>query len=146
MALLVASLAWNTQLQQQAISLKQQSDVDQRARQPLSTSTGRTIALEGTGEAGASVRIYLVEDGQRAELAISGLPTLPPNRTYQLWFARPGQPTETGGAFRVDERGRALAHVVIPVPLAQVSAIAITEEPMPASLRPPGAHLLDGKP
>jgi Anti-sigma-K factor rskA, C-terminal len=94
----------------------------------------------------AAARLYPTADAQRAQLAITGLPRLQPDRTYQLWFARPGRPTETGGAFRVDERGQALVPIVIPVPLDQVSAIAVTEEPMPASLRPTGQHLLDGRP
>ncbi len=143
-ALVVVSLAWNVQLQQQLTTLQQAANIDQRAR--VAEGPGRAIALVGTGTPGASAHLYLDADGRQGELAITGLPLLRPDRTYQLWFARPGQPTETGGAFRVNERGQALAPVVIPVPLVQVSAIAVTEEAMPASLRPTGEHLLDWKP
>jgi hypothetical protein len=125
---------WNIQLQQQTV------DIDARAR------SGAGVALVGTGTPGASARLLIGPDLQRAEIAVTGLPPLAADRTYQLWFARPDQPTETGGAFRVDARGQALVPVVVPVPLNEVTAIAITEEPMPASLRPTGQHLLDGRP
>jgi anti-sigma-K factor RskA len=131
---LAAAALWNVQIQQQAVS------IEARAR------AGAGIVLAGTGVQSAAARLYVSSDVQRAELAVTGLPPLRPDRTYQLWFARPGQPTETGGAFRVDDRGQALVQVVIPVPLNQVNAIAVTEEPMPASLRPTGQHLLDGRP
>jgi anti-sigma-K factor RskA len=131
---LAAAALWNVQIQQQAVS------IEARAR------AGAGIVLAGTGASSATARLYVSSDVQRAELAVTGLPQLRPDRTYQLWFARPGMPTETGGAFRVDERGQALVQVVIPVPLDQVNAIAVTEEPMPANLRPTGQHLLDGRP
>jgi anti-sigma-K factor RskA len=135
-------VAWNVQLQQQLLSTQSAANIELRAR----ATQGPGIPLVGTGAVNAAARLYVGPDAQRAELAIVGLVPLAPGRTYQLWFARPGQPTETGGAFRVDERGQALVPVVVPVPLDQVSAIAVTEEPMPASLRPTGQHLLDGRP
>ena len=82
-------------------------------------------------------------DGRRGELAIAGLPALPPGRVYQLWFARPGGPPISGGAFQVDGRGEALAVVVIPVALEPARAVAVTEEPAPGSPTPTGPHLLD---
>ena len=87
-----------------------------------------------------------MEDGRQAELALAGLRPLPADRVYQLWFAQPGQPTLTGGAFRVDVAGRAVTPVTIPAALAQVTAVAVTEEPAPGSPGPTGAHLLDWTP
>jgi len=104
---------------------------------------GRVLSLAGTGASGATARLYIVNNGQHAELAVTGLPPLPPSRIYQLWFARPGQPTITGGPFQVDATGHAVAPVTIPAPLQQVSQIAITEEPAPSSSSPTGPHLLD---
>jgi hypothetical protein len=53
----------------------------------------------------------------------------------------------TGGAFQVDAFGGALVAVNIPVPLEEVSNIAVTEEPVTEApeetLRPTGEHLLD---
>ena len=139
---LASAVVWNVQLQREVLTLQTAQNIEVRAR----ATQGPGIPLVGSGSPFAAARLFVDPDAQRAELAIVGLPQLPRDRTYQLWFARPGLPTETGGAFRVDERGQALVSVAIPVPLDQVSAIAVTEEPMPASLRPTGQHLLDGRP
>lgn len=127
-------LFWNVQLQQQL----------SRVQQSLSIN-GRVFVLTGTGVPKASARLYILPDLQKGELEVSGLPPLAANRTYQLWFARPGQPTETGGAFRVDVQGHINTSIVVPVPLGEVTAIAVTEEQLPGSLRPTGKHLLDAK-
>ncbi len=132
----LAGLAfWNVQLQQQLSLVQQSANVN-----------GRVFALAGTGIKEASARLYVEPGLQRGELDVTGLPLLPEDRVYQLWFARPGQPTETGGAFRVDAQGQVVAQVSVPVPLAEVSAIAVTEEAAPGVLRPTTKHLLDAKP
>lgn len=132
-------LGWNLALHRQLANRAAPVPVEQLARLP----DGRVVALIGTGTPGASARLYVAEDGQRGELAIAGLPALPPERVYQLWFARPGAPPVSGGVFRVDVRGAALAVVVIPVALEPARAVAVTEEPAPGSLAPTGLHLLD---
>ncbi len=107
---------------------------------------GRVIPLVGTGQPGAAARLYVPTAGRGAELAVAGLPPLAQDRVYQLWFARPGHPTVTGGAFRVGPDGQAVTPVAIPVPLGEASAIAVTEEPAPASPGPTSEHLLDWTP
>lgn len=126
---------WNMQLQQQLQRMQQSA-----------LANGRVYALIGTGIEQASARLYVAPGWQQGELDVSNLPPLPPDRVYQLWFARPGQPTETGGAFRVDAQGKAVAQVTVPVPLDDVSAIAVTEEAAPGVQRPTTKHLLDAKP
>jgi anti-sigma-K factor RskA len=101
------------------------------------------VALIGTGSPGATARLYVAEDGMRGELAIAGLPALPAGRVYQLWFARTGGSPVSGGVFRVDGRGEALAAVAVPVALEPARAVAVTEEPAPGSPAPTGPHLLD---
>jgi anti-sigma-K factor RskA len=141
-ALVAGLLLWNMQLQREVARLRTPAlDVEQLARIP-----GRIVSLAGTGTPGATGRLYVSADGQRGSLALVGLPSLPPDRVYQLWFARPGQPTVTGGAFRVNARGQTVAAVIIPAPLDEVRAIAVTEEPAPASPSPTGKHLLDAQP
>ncbi len=107
---------------------------------------GRVIPLVGTGQPGAAARLYVPSADRGAELAVAGLPLLAQDRVYQLWFARPGHPTVTGGAFRVGPDGQTVTGVAIPVPLGEASAIAVTEEPAPASPGPTGQHLLDWTP
>lgn len=117
-------------------------DVEMLARLP----GGQLLTLTGTGAPTASARLYVVEGGRRAELTVDGLPPLLPGRVYQLWFAEPGQPVRTGGAFRVDPRGDASVQVTIPTPMERVRAVAVTQEPAPGSGAPTGVHLLDWTP
>ena len=138
-AVLLGLLGWNLTLHRQLTGRAMSVPVEQLARLP----DGRIVALIGTGTRGASARLYVNEDGRRGELAIAGLPALPPERVYQLWFARPGGPPISGGVFRADARGEALAVVVVPVALEPARAIAVTEEPAPGSPAPTGPHLLD---
>jgi anti-sigma-K factor RskA len=135
----VGLLGWNVVLHRELASRRIPVAVEQLARLP----DGRIVALIGTGTPRASARLYVAEDGRRGELAIAGLPTLPPERVYQLWFARPGGPPVSGGVFRVDVRGEALTVVAIPVALEPARAVAVTEEPAPGSPAPTGQHLLD---
>ena len=59
---------------------------------------------------------------------MSGLASLPPNRTYQLWFVRSGAPAVSGATFRADGSGRAWAKVAVPASLEDVRSIVVTEE------------------
>ena len=138
-AAFVGLLGWNLALHWQLAGRTTPVPVEQLARLP----DGRIVALIGTGTPRASARLFVAEDGRRGELAIAGLPLLPAGRVYQLWFARPGEPPISGGVFHVDDRGKALAVVVIPVTLEPARAVAVTEEPAPGSLAPTGPHLLD---
>ena len=135
----VGLVGWNLALHHQFADRGTPVAIEQLAHLP----DGRIVALIGTGTPQASARLYVTEDGRRGELAVTGLPALPPGRVYQLWFARPGGPPLSGGVFHVDDRGQALTVVVVPVALDPVRAIAVTEEPAPGSPAPTGAHLLD---
>jgi anti-sigma factor RsiW len=135
-------LGWNVSLQRRVVTLAPAVDVEGLARLPA----GPVVELIGTGLPQASARLLVAADGQRGALAVTGLRPLPPDRVYQLWFARPGEKPVTGGPFRVNPHGEALAAVTIPLPLAEVRAIAVTEEAAPRSLTPTGKHLLDLRP
>lgn len=138
---LVLLLVWNLVLQQALLQM-QGGTIEELTSLP----TGEVIPLLGTGTPGATARLYLEEDAQTGFLAIRGLPRLPADRTYQLWFAQPDNPTRTGGAFMVNAQGEALVEITVPYPLGVITAIAVTEEPAPRSESPTGAHLLDGAP
>jgi hypothetical protein len=88
-------------------------DAPDRARLPV----GSVVELVGTGTPGASARPYVRTDGQSGELAVAGLSPLRSDCVYQLWFARPGETPVTGGPFRVNARGEAIASVTVPLPL-----------------------------
>jgi anti-sigma-K factor RskA len=107
---------------------------------------GRLLSLVGTGAPASSARLFVVSSGSRAELVVDALPPLPVGRTYQLWFAEPGQPIRTGGVFNVNSQGDGLTRVMVPVPLERVTAVSVTQEPAPGSPGPTGIHVLDWTP
>jgi anti-sigma-K factor RskA len=139
-ALAASLLIWNVVLQLELTRRPPGPEVEALARRP-----GRLVILTGTGAPGASGRLLVAIDGHHGHLATAGLSPLAADRTYQLWFVRVGAPTVTGGAFRVDSRGRGWATITVPVPLDEARVIAITEEPAPGSGTPTGSYLLEAK-
>ena len=141
---LVASLLiWNVVLQRE-LTRRAPGPVPGPEVEALSRRPGRLVILAGTGQPGASARLFVAVDGG-GHLAISGLTPLPRERTYQVWFIRTGASAVTGGTFRVDARGLAWVKATVPASLDEVSAIAVTEEPAPGSVSPTGQHLLEAK-
>ena len=140
---LVASLlVWNVVLQRE-LTRRAPGPAPGPEVEALSRRPGRLVILAGTGQPGASARLFAAVDGG-GHLAISGLTPLPGERTYQLWFIRTGASTTvTGGTFRVNSRGLAWAKVIVPASLDEVRAIAVTEEPAQGSMAPTGTHLLE---
>jgi Anti-sigma-K factor rskA len=121
-ALIIGALfLWNVELRQRLARIGEVPEIGRLARLPV----GPVVELVGTGTPGASARLYVRADGQSGELAVAGLSPLRSDRVYQLWFARPGEPPVTGGPFRVNARGEAIASVTVPLPLSQARAIAI---------------------
>ena len=139
---LVASLlVWNVVLQRE-LTRRAPGPAPGPEVEALSRRPGRLVVLAGTGQPGASARLFVAVDGG-GHLAISGLTPLPRGRTYQLWFIRTGASAATGGTFRVDARGLAWAKADVPASLDEVRAIAVTEEPVPGSVSPTGQHILE---
>lgn len=139
---LVASLLiWNVVLQREltrrAPGPAPGPDVEALSRRP-----GRLVILAGTGQPGASARLFVAVDGG-GHLAVSGLTPLPGERIYQLWFIRADVSPMNGGTFRVDPRGLAWVKATVPATLDDVRVIAVTEEPSPGSAGPTGRHLLE---
>jgi hypothetical protein len=140
----VVLLTWNAMLQRELVrhapGPAPGPEVEALSRRP-----GRIVILTGSGQPGASARIFVAVDGG-GHLAISGLIPLPRQRTYQLWFIRTGAPPASGATFGVDPNGRAWVKVAVPASLDDVDAIVITEEPAPGGSSPTGKHLLDALP
>jgi len=143
-AALAALLFWNVTLQRELVQ-RWPGPAPGPEVEALSRRPGRIVILTGTGQPGASARIFLAVDGG-GHLAASGLPPLPRGRIYQLWFERTGSPVATGATFGVDAHGRAWVKVAVPGTLNDVHAIVITDEPAPGSATPTGMHLLDALP
>lgn len=139
-ALVAFLVVWNVMLEREltrrAPGPAPGPDVEALSRRP-----GRIVILQGTGKPGASARIFVAVDGG-GHLAVSGLATLPPDRTYQLWFVRSAAPAVSGATFRADGYGRAWAKVAVPTSLDDVTSIVVTEEPAQGSVAPTSTHLL----
>jgi len=139
-ALAASLLAWNVVLQFELTHRPPGPEVEALARRP-----GRLVILGGTGAPGASGRLLVAIDGHHGHIATAGLSPLGSERTYQLWFVRPGAPPVSGGTFRVDTQGRAWATITVPISLDEARLIGVTEEPVPGSAEPTGKYVLEAK-
>jgi anti-sigma-K factor RskA len=82
-------------------------------------------------------------DQQSAVFQAFGLPQLPPQRTYQLWYIRAGSPV-SAGTFEVDLAGDASVEVGGLPPTAEIDAWAVTVEPAGGVPSPTGEMVLRG--
>ncbi|MBI2766885.1 MAG: anti-sigma factor [Chloroflexi bacterium] len=89
-------------------------------------------------------RLYVSEDRQQGGLAVTGMPVLNGDWTYQVWFVRRDQTRASGGTFDVNGKGEALVKVAIPGPLSQFEGVGITREPAGGSSTTWGADILSG--
>jgi hypothetical protein len=137
-------LIWNVTLQRELVR-RAPGPAPGPEVEALSRRPDRIVILAGSGQPGASARIFVAVDGG-GHLAVSGLMPLPRERIYQLWFMRAASPAVSGATFGVDPHGRAWVKVAVPASLDDVRAIAITEEPAPGGSCPTGKHLLDALP
>jgi anti-sigma-K factor RskA len=104
----------------------------------------RAVTLAGTQVApGATGLVILSLDGRHGTLVVDGLPTLDPERQYQLWLIRDGQRT-SGAVFSVSSDGYGSVWVSSPLPLSSYSAFGITIEPAGGSPGPTGDKVLGG--
>jgi anti-sigma-K factor RskA len=104
----------------------------------------RAIALQNTEAApGASGFVVISADGEDGVLVVDELPTLDPQREYQLWLA--GEESSVSGAvFSVDESGYRGLRIEAPESLLVYSAVYITIEPAGGSANPTGEQVMDG--
>jgi len=136
-ALAASLLVWNVVLQFEVTRRPPGPEVEALARRP-----GRLVILAGTGAPGASGRLLVAIDGHHGHLATAGLNPLGAERTYQLWFVRPGAAPLSGGTFKVDAGGRAWATITVPISLDEARLIGVTEEPASGSAEPTGRYVL----
>jgi anti-sigma-K factor RskA len=115
-----------------------------RLAELLSAPDCQVWLVAGTADApGANARLVGVPGGHDAVLVASGLQPLPPDRAYQVWFLRGGQPAPNA-VFHVarDGHGRQLVHA--PGRLSDFEVVAVTPEPANGSPAPTGPIVLAG--
>ncbi len=135
-ALLVIGLfSWNMLLQDQVQDLQGQVASLQESQET------RMVALAGTGAAQqAQVEVILIKD-QKAVLTAEDMPSVPENKTYQIWVIE-GDVPQPSGLFKPD--GGTVA-AVVEKPLDEDDVIAITIEPDGGSQQPTTNPMLTAK-
>lgn len=135
-ALLVIGLfSWNMLLQDQVQDLQGQVASLQESQET------RMVALAGTGAAQrAQVEVILIKD-QKAILTAEDMPSVPKNKTYQIWVIE-GDVPQPSGLFKPD--GGTVA-AVVEKPLDEDDVIAITIEPDGGSQQPTTDPMLTAK-
>lgn len=111
----------------------------------LITAPGaRGVQLAGLGSSPGAVGHAFVNPQQRkAILYAFGLPSLPPGKTYELWWIAAGRPVPAG-TFRVDEHGSARMLVEKVDDVDEIDAWAVTVEPSGGVPQPTGEMVLKG--
>ena len=125
----------------------QRGDLEQSVRliSLLSAPALRVLDLQGTEQgAGASGRALLANNNTLIFYG-SGLPSLPAGRTYQLWLMKDrGRAVTSGGIFQPDASRAAILTVDHAQGVADVRALAVTEEPAGGVPLPTGHKILIG--
>ena len=144
-ALVVALLAGNVWqqrlLQQQAIILQAEAEQQQRIFALLSDPQAQQVGLKGVGDAASSVANLRYDPTTNlAVLLIRDLPTLPPDKNYQLWLIYGDDARDTGAVFACDPGGSKVRTLLINAPRQFNTYIrfGVTIEPAGGSPRPTG--------
>ncbi len=133
---------WNVALQRQVSSLRAELARQQQVVAVLRDVGARVVSF-GPQPPAPNARGSMVINpaGTEAYLVADGLPQLPPDKAYQLWLIK-GESRDSGGIFRVDERGSATLLVRAPSRLDTYNGSGITIEPASGSPGPTGARVL----
>lgn len=105
-----------------------------------------------TGGGGGATHVYRAEvhaphatasvsvsDGH-AQLTVANMPQTPPNRVYEVWIKRSGQPQPTDALFTVTSHGSAT--VGVPGDIRGVKVIMVTSEPLGGTSVPTSAPVI----
>ncbi|MBE7557211.1 MAG: anti-sigma factor [Anaerolineales bacterium] len=104
----------------------------------------RAIPLSNTGLVpGAAGFVIIGADGQNGAFIVDALPTLEPDRQYQLWLIQNEQRT-SGAVFSVDEYGYGGGRIRAPQNLFEYSGCDISIEPAGGSPALTGERVLGG--
>jgi len=77
-----------------------------------------------------SGELVAAADGAQAVIAVSGLPSLTPEQTFQLWLRGADETVQSGGLFRAS--GAAMTYVMVPLQgrrLADLASVGVSLEP-----------------
>lgn len=141
LALAISGISQRQQLQEQAVLLKAETEQQQHILALMSDPGLQQVRLVGVGEAANSLaNLRFDPTTNAAVLLIRDLPTLPPDKNYQLWLAYGDDARDTGAVFACDQSGNKVRTFLITAP-RQFNAyvrFGVTIEPAGGSPRPTG--------
>jgi anti-sigma factor RsiW len=106
--------------------------------------SGRTVQAQVVAPSAPSARASLTVSGDDATLKVSGFPSPPAGRVYQVWVKRPGRdPAPTNALFSV-RRGQAT--VEVPDRVRDGDQVLVTAEPDGGSQAPTRAPVIVSQP
>jgi anti-sigma-K factor RskA len=105
----------------------------------------RIVALPGTTEAPKANGLFYLGDNNQALLALSGLPPLSSEQTYQLWLLPADQAPIPAGLLAVEAEPTTWLTVQLPADVQGFAAIGISIEPAGGSPAPTGPIVLLGE-
>jgi anti-sigma-K factor RskA len=132
-------------LQAEVQQLRQAARERERLLVLLTVPEVKIVTLTATEHApGAGARVLW--DTQHSEWTVFShdLPTLPPAKTYQLWFLTPGGAVPSG-TFYPDLRQRGIIQVALPAGRTDIAGAAVSIEPVGGVKQPTGNIVLVGK-
>lgn len=111
----------------------------------LTSPQVRVVNLAGQGSTPqARARIFWNEADRVWLLYVAGLPPVPPDRTYQLWFVPQGRAPVSASVFNTNPDGTAMLEIPLPPGATDFMAAAVTPEPAGGLPQPSGAFALLG--
>lgn len=137
--LVIGLLSWNVLLQDQVQDLTGQVEEAQTEQpEPPQGQANQTIPLEGAwAQQGASAELASIDEN-RVILVAENMPSVPENRTCQIWVIHDDVPTPSG---LFDPDGNMTATAVT-TPIEKADAIAVTVEPAGGSEKPTSEPVL----
>lgn len=102
-----------------------------------------TFTPTADGPTSATGNLFYSSREQRVALAAEGMPPLPENQVYQLWYLNEGQDPRPAGTFEPSPNGNA-AMIEQNIEPGSFQQVAITAEPTGGSQAPTGDILLLG--
>jgi hypothetical protein len=136
--IILGLVAWNVALQ----TASNQQSAYQRDVVAALASGARVTPMSGTKSApGASASLVQPHRGA-PYLIVEGLPTLPANHLFAVWFLHGSSP-DPAGVFNYSGSGAQIVH--LPVSSLGYSVSAVTDEARPSGRQPKGPIVLLGK-
>ncbi len=138
-ALVLVLLLGNITLFTRVQHLERQMAASNRAGLQTLSLTGSEIAPQ------AWAILAMDKDAPSGLLVVDDLPPLDKRQAYQLWLITPDGKRQSGGIFRVDEKGHGFLEINSPRLLQTYAAFGVTIEPADGSPSPTGPNVLKGE-